>query len=156
MTPRRRKRARKHIAMRELCAAALSQLLPQAERDALRASKVPAKQIISLFTPDHVHLHALGGSDRWHNITMTRRGPALKSKDIRDTSIVAKSDRLVQARDEHQAAMRRKLLGPSPFAEVRPARSGEAYWRKKRELQSRWPKGRKLRSRSSFERRRQP
>lgn len=145
MMSRRRKRARKHIALRELLAAALSQMLPQAERDELRAAKVPAKQIISLFTPDHVHLHALGGVDAWHNITMTRRGPELKAKDNRDTSIVAKSDRIVPAEEAHRQAMARKLVGPSPFEDITP----------KRRIPSRgFPEDqRKLQSRNSFQRR---
>lgn len=163
MISRRRKRARKHIALRELLAAALSQLLPQAERDELREAKVPAKRIISLFTPDHVHLHALGGPDRWFNITMTRRGPELKAKDNRDTSIVAKSDRLVKSEKELGERLAAKLYGApastmmedKPNGERRPARPGEVYWRKKRELKSRgFVKGhRPLRSQSSFQRR---
>lgn len=108
MTPRR-KRARKAIAMREIAAAALSQLLPQDERDALRAAKVPAKSIIALFTPDHVILFSLGGPDRWFNITMTRRGAALKAKDARDTTIAAKTKRLAS---EHEEFRRRILAKP--------------------------------------------
>lgn len=154
MMARREKRKRDHIPLTEKLASALADKLPQAERDALRAARVPAQRIISMFTPDHVVLHALGGSDEWHNLTMARRGPALKAKDGRDTSAVAKSDRVSAAHREHLAAMARKLVGPSPFAEVQPAHRGDAYWKKKRELQSRWPKGRKLQSRSSFEGRR--
>ena len=145
MPSRRTKRARKHIALRELLAAALSQLLPQAERDALREAKAPAKHIIKLFTPDHVHLYALGGIDRWHNLTMTRRGPELKAKDSRDTSIVAKVDRLIESAHERGARIAGKLYG-APTPEPR---------RRKRTIPSRpFPKGqRKLQSRNSFQRR---
>jgi hypothetical protein len=107
----RRKRARKAIAIREIAAAALSQLLPESERTALREAKVPARQIISLFTPDHVILHALGGPDRWFNITMTRRGPALKAKDSADTSRVAKVDRIIDQANSHARAMALKQCG---------------------------------------------
>jgi hypothetical protein len=141
---RRRKRARRHIAQRELLAAALSLLLPQEQRDRLRAVQVPARQIIRLFTPDHNILHALGGPDRWWNLTMTLRGPALKAKDGRDTSIVAKSDRLAEQHED----FRRRVLAP----EKRRRRKGEKYWGAKRRLQREWPK-RKLQSRNSFERR---
>jgi hypothetical protein len=134
MSARRNKRPRKYVAIRENWAAALSMLLPQEARDELRARKAPAKEVIALFTPDHNILHALGGADRWWNLTPMLRGPALKAKDNRDTSIVAKSDRL---KAEHED-FRRRVLAPVK----RPRRRDSA-----------WPKGRKLQSRSSFERR---
>jgi hypothetical protein len=87
-------RPRKHIPLSELLASALADKLPQEQRDDLRARKVPAKTIIRLFTPDHVVLHAFGGEDRWHNLTMALRGPELKAKDGRDTRIAAKNKRL--------------------------------------------------------------
>lgn len=107
----RRKRARKAIHMREIAAAALSQLLPEAERTALREAKVPARQIISLFTPDHVILHAFGGPDKWFNLTMTRRSPELKAKDNADTSRVAKVDRIIDQVNDHQRSMALKQCG---------------------------------------------
>lgn len=137
MMSRRRKRARKKIALRELLAAALSQMLPQAERDELRAAKVPAKRIISLFTPDHVILHAFYGVDRWFNLTMTRRGPELKAKDNADTSIVAKTDRVSEGQREHLQVMARKLVGPSPFADMDRGSRGRSRWAPGRKLQSR-------------------
>lgn len=88
------KRARKHVKVRELLAAALADLLPQEMRDELRAAKVPAKKVIKLFTPDHNILHAHGGSDLWWNLTMRIRGPELKAKDANDTKIAAKVKRL--------------------------------------------------------------
>lgn len=81
------------------------------ERVSLRAARVPAKQIISLFTPDHVILHAFAGPDRWFNLTMTRRGPELKAKDASDTSIVAKADRLTPAQKEFQRRVLKKPCG---------------------------------------------
>jgi len=103
---RRRKRARKHIPIKELLASALADRLPQEQRDYLREHHLPARQIIAMFTPDHNHLHALGGVDKWWNITMRRRGPELKAKDNRDTSIVAKVDRLGKAHRGFKARRR--------------------------------------------------
>jgi hypothetical protein len=88
------KRPRKHIPLSELLASALADKLPQEQRDQLRAAKVPAKQIIRMFTPDHVILHCFGGVDKWHNLTMALRGAALKAKDARDTGIAAKDKRI--------------------------------------------------------------
>lgn len=87
-------RPRAHIPLSELLASALADKLPQEQRDDLRARKVPARTVIRLFTPDHVVLHAFGGDDRWHNLTMALRGTALKAKDRRDTKIAAKDKRL--------------------------------------------------------------
>jgi hypothetical protein len=133
MMTRRRKRARKHIAIAEKLASALADRLPQHERDALRASRVPAQQIIRMFTPDHNVLHTHGGSDKWFNLTMRRRGPDLKAKDARDTSFAAKVKRITA---EHQDFMRRVL----------------AIKKRPRENRSRFPQGRKLQSRG-FQRR---
>lgn len=130
----RRKRARKHIAIGERLACALSMLLPQQQRDELRAMRVPAKSVIKLFTPDHNELWALGGSDKWWNMTERRRGPELKAKDARDTSIVAKSKRVERKWRDFTA----RVLGPVK----RPAPK-----------RSRWPQGRRLQSRNSFEKR---
>lgn len=126
------KRRRTHIAIRELAASALADKLPQAQRDDLRARKVSARDILRLFTPDHVILHAWGGADRWWNLDMRLRGQELKAKDAADTSRAAKAVRLS---DEHKEFQRRLL---------KPAR--------KRKRASTWPQ-RKLQSRNSFERR---
>lgn len=85
---------RQYIPLAERLAAALADLLPQAERDALRARKVPASVVLRLFTPDHNILHAFGGSDSWWNLTMRRRGPELASKDKADAKVAAKDKRL--------------------------------------------------------------
>src|SRR5579883_1228428 len=87
-TPRR-KRARKYISLREKLAAALSLLLPQELRDELRAAKVPAKSVISMFHQDHNILFALDGADKWWNLTPLLKDPH-RQKSRRDTSIVAK------------------------------------------------------------------
>lgn len=88
------RRKRKKIKTADLAAAALAALLPAETRDALRAAKVPAAQVLRLFTPDHIVLHAWGGSDAWWNLDMRRRGPDLKLKDARDTSRAAKVVRI--------------------------------------------------------------
>lgn len=129
----RRKRPRKYIPLREQLAAALSMLLPQAQRDELRAAKVPAQRVISLFSPDHGILHAMGGADVWWNLTPMLRAPH-KDKSRRDTSIVAKVKRVSAAHED----FRRRVL----TVEKQP-----------RDQRSRWPQGRKLQSRGSFERR---
>lgn len=132
MTRRRTTRPRKYVAIREKWAAALSMLLPQTQRDELRERKAPAKTVIGLFDQDHVVLHALGGEDRWWNFTPMLRAPH-REKSRRDTSIVAKVDRLSATQEDFQ----RRVLALT----------------KRPRLQSNWPKGRKLQSRG-FQRRR--
>jgi hypothetical protein len=88
------KRKRNHIPLSELLASALADLLPQTTRDVLRWNRVSAREVIRLFTPDHNELHAIGGKDKWWNLTMRQRGPELKAKDIADTKIAAKIKRL--------------------------------------------------------------
>ena len=132
MSRRRTTRPRKYIPLPERLAATLAMLLPQAHRDDLRERAVPATTVIGLFDFDHGHLHALGGSDRWPNLTPTLRKPH-REKSRRDTSIVAKVDRLSAAHDDFT----RRVLAPA----------------KRPRLQSNWPKGRKLQSRNSFQRR---
>ena len=127
------RRKRKYIPLSEKLASALADRLPQQQRDALRAAKVPAQQVIRLFTPDHNILHTHGGSDRWFNLTMRLRGPELKAKDNRDTSIAAKVVRVNEAHDD----FRRRVLAPV---------------KKPKRQSSTWPQGRKLQSRG-FERR---
>lgn len=127
-------RARAHIPLTERLAAAYACLLPQDVRDNLRARRVPAKVVIRLFTDDHNELHALGGSDRWWNLTPTERAPH-KEKSRRDTSIVAKVRRIAP---EHEEFRRRLLAKPCGA---------------KRQKTGKWPTGRKIQSRG-FQRRR--
>ena len=102
------RRKRKHIPIIEIAASFAADRLPQAVRDELRARKAPAKEVLRMFTPDHNVLHAWGGQDRWWNLTMTPRGPALKAKDAADTSRAAKALRVSDA----HTAFRRRLLKP--------------------------------------------
>jgi hypothetical protein len=151
------KRARKHIALPEKLAAALSMLLPQADRDVLRDLKVPAKQVIALFQFDHAILHARGGSDRWHNLTPLLKAPH-REKSRRDTSIVAKVKRLRRKEREHEERLEMRL----PLTGIRGDEPLDGFDFANADLQiveikpvtrdSRWPK-RKLQGRNTFERR---
>ena len=131
MTP---KRARKHIPLREQLAAALSMLLPAPLRDELREQKAPARTVIALFSPDHNILFALGGPDKWWNLTPMLREPH-KEKSRRDTSIVAKVKRVAP---EHED-FRRRMLKPDKG-------------RVTRDKTSRFPRGQKLQSRNDLRR----
>jgi hypothetical protein len=126
-------RPRAHIPLIELLASALADKLPQKERDDLRARKVPAGDIVRMFTPDHVTLHCWNGSDAWWNLDMRRRGADLDKKDAADTSRAAKADRLADA----MADFRRRLLAKAA-GEPRPV--------------TKWPK-RKLQSRNNLRKR---
>lgn len=122
----RKKRARKYLRLRDRLAAALSLLLPQDQRDDLRSRKVPAKVVIALFDQDHNVLFSLGGSDKWWNLTPMLKEPhRLKSR--RDTSIVAKIDRITPQQEE----FRRRVLA-KPCGAQRP-KSGKWHNRP-------WPK----------------
>ena len=86
-------RKRKHIPLAEQLAAALACLLPQEQRDELRARRVPARQVIRLFSPDHLILHAWDGPDRWWNIDPKLR-EVHKTKSAKDTSRAFKAKRI--------------------------------------------------------------
>jgi hypothetical protein len=136
METRSRRRARKHITLREQLAAALAMLLRQDERNELRAAQVPAKKLIGLFEFHHDIFHALGGADRWFNLTPMLRA-AHRARSGPDASTIAKVKRLAREHEE----FRRKVLARSP---------GD-----KRQPSGRWPQGRKLQSRG-FQRRERP
>jgi hypothetical protein len=89
------RRRRKSIPLSEQLASALACLLLQAQRDELRAAKVPAQQVIRLFTMDHIGLHCFEEPrrDEWHNISPMLRGPH-KEKSRQDTAIAAKVKRI--------------------------------------------------------------
>jgi hypothetical protein len=93
MRVRMSRRKRKAIPLSERLASALACLLPQAQRDELRAAKVPAQQVIRLFSPDHIVLHCMDGEDRWFNLTPRLRAEHAE-KSRRDTAIAAKVKRL--------------------------------------------------------------
>ena len=118
-------RKRKHIPMIEIAASALADKLSIYEREIAKERRLPAREVVRLFTPDHLDLHCLGGVDRWYNLDMRRRGPDLKSKDQLDIARAAKVKRI------------NEKWGPF----MRAIAAG----RKPPKKQSRWPK-RKLRS----------
>lgn len=120
------KRKRKYISYPERLAAALALLLPPGIEVDLRGRRAPARTVIRMFTNDHIVLHALSGSDKWWNLHVKLRSPAVLAKNANDTHIVAKTRRISAA---HRDFVRR-VLGPVK--------------RKKRHA-SRWPK-RKFRS----------
>lgn len=114
-------RPRAHIRLSEKLASALADKLPQDVRDDLRARRVPAEEVIRLFTPDHIQLHAWGGPDLWWNLDMRVRGPELKAKDNRDTSRAAKAVRIDEKHEEARRRMLAKTTG-DPFVPVKPRR----------------------------------
>jgi hypothetical protein len=144
-------RKRKPIRMDDYLAAALACLLPQGQRDELRAAKVPASVVIRMFSPDHIGLHCFEAPDRdaWHNITPMLRGPH-KQKSRRDAAIAAKVKRLErQFRPEIIGGMvalievsdRTARHGPGKAAGAFPA-AGLAKPRPKRRIAQRarpWP-----------------
>lgn len=91
--------------MIEIAASALADKLPQEERDRLRLERVSARTILRLFTPDHVQLHCWDGPDRWFNLDIRRRGPAVLIKNAEDTSRAAKAVRIDDKWSEFTRAM---------------------------------------------------
>lgn len=144
------RRPRAYIPLTERLAAALACLLPQEQRDDLRARRVPAKAVAILFDVDHVVLYALGGSDAWWNLDPKIRA-VHREKSRRDTSIVAKTKRLAAKTAERPATgLRRPPMGLTPSGLVQAADAQNALsGRPKRKIPSRphsWPK-RKILSR---------
>jgi hypothetical protein len=120
-------RKRAYIPYPERLAAALAELLPAEVAIELRARQAPARAVIRLFTNDHIHLHALGGSDKWWNLHARLRGVEVLTKNARDTSIVAKVKRIDKKWGPFMAAI---AAGQKP-----PKRTSQ--FRKGRKLQSR-------------------
>jgi hypothetical protein len=93
-------RKRKHIPMMEIAASfaadKLALISPKAAEAVyyMRMARISARAMLNQFTPDHIHAHALGGSDKWWNLDMRPRGAELKAKDRADTKRVAKVKRL--------------------------------------------------------------
>lgn len=97
-------RKRKYIPYPEKLAATLACLLPQDQRDDLRANKVPASQVISLFHFDHIALHSFGGPDLWWNLD-PKQAESHRIKSKRDNSIAAKAKRIDEKWGEFTRAM---------------------------------------------------
>lgn len=114
-------RKRGHINLTEKLAAALSLLLPSAQRDDLRrrTPPAPASEVVSLFQFDHAVLHCHDGSDEWHNLTPMLIA-AHREKSRRDNTVVAKVRHLDEKWSSFTAAM--------------------AKGRKPKRQPSRWPK----------------
>jgi hypothetical protein len=105
---KREKRKRDYIPLPERLAAALVRLLPLDEQRSLRHAKGPASTVLKLFQFDHIVLHAppFNGSDKWWNLDPMQVKPH-REKSRRDTSIVAKVDRIIEKRRKHEEAMKR-------------------------------------------------
>lgn len=97
-------RRRRYISLREKLAAALACLLSQAERDELRSRKAPARAVLSLFEWHHVVMHALDGSDAWHNLD-PMLAHAHRERSKRDTSDVYKTRRIEPRWNEFTRAL---------------------------------------------------
>ena len=133
---RAKNRARKYIPLPERLAATLAMLLPAEQRDRLRASRAKADTVIALFEFDHVVLHALDGSDEWFNLTPTQVREH-RSKSRRDTSAVAKVDRIIARENEHREAVNRIIgrgtrITGAPTRVSRPFPGGrDSRWRRR-------------------------
>jgi len=94
-------RKRKAVKSKDKLAAALSMLLPQTERDILRAARAPAAVVLARFEFHHVipHCAPFSGSDAWWNLdAMPKKAHRARSRGLMsDTSIIAKVKRLRQA-----------------------------------------------------------
>src|SRR5215471_10239540 len=101
---------RKHIPLIEIAASALADKLTSVERAELVATKAPAAAVLRMFTPDHIALHCWGGSDKWWNLDMRRRGPELKPR----TGPTPRARRSLYAS---------RVIGKSSFIIYTPARS---------------------------------
>lgn len=104
------RRKRGHVGLGQKLAAALACLLPAAQRDGLRERKVPAKQVIRLFTFDHLVLHAMDGSDLWWNLD-PKLVAAHREKTKADVGIVAKVRRIAPQWNEFLRNMARPDRG---------------------------------------------
>lgn len=105
---------RRKIPLGEQLAAALSMLLPQALRDEMRREKATAREVRELFQMDHNVLHSMGGSDLWWNLTPMLR-ELHREKSRGDTSIAAKSKRIIKENAAHAERKAAKAAGqPTP------------------------------------------
>jgi len=107
--------------MIEIAASALADKLAIWERDLAVKYRTPAREIVSMFTADHIKLHAWDGADKWWNLDMRRRGAELKAKDIADTKRAAKAKRI----DDKWRAFTRAM------AKGRKPKHRRSTWRRK-------------------------
>lgn len=121
------RRKRKHVNLTQKLAATLACLMPQAERDVLRAARAPAEVVLARFQFHHVVYHAppFNGSDKWWNLH-PMPNKAHRERSGRDTSAIAKVKRLRDApavaagKPKPKAAKHRAAKGRT---RDRPARS---------------------------------
>lgn len=141
---------RKAIPLKTKLAAALACLLPQSQRDELRANRVSPEMVISLFRHDHITPHADGGSDEWWNIDPLQTAVHEEKTAKIDVPRIAKGKRLRAKLARHNAIMAnisesqeaRQASNMPPDMQKRPIRGFPN--RPKRGSSQRWPKGRKI------------
>lgn len=104
---------RKHIPLAEKLAASLACLLPQDARDNLRAKRVSAKQVISLFEFHHIVFHAIDGSDKWHNLHPMQKAQH-RERSGKDTSTIIHIGRLEENWKQFTANMTKKRKKKPP------------------------------------------
>jgi hypothetical protein len=96
---------RKAISLKTKLAAALACLLPQDERDRLRA-KGSEDDVISLFHFDHIIPHADNGSDCWFNLDPLLVDAHREKTAKVDVPRIAKGKRIRRKEAEHHQRMR--------------------------------------------------
>lgn len=119
--------ARKTIPLRTKLAAALAMLLPQAERDQLRAERRPSTMVISRFDFHHGKFWSLERDNHWSNLTPLLRATH-RERTRGDLKTIAKVKRL----ERTQAEFRKRMLvtkrpPPKPKSKwpKRPLRRGK-------------------------------
>jgi len=100
----------------------LACLLPQAERDLLRAKRAPAREVISHFHIHHIELHAWQGRDKWFNLTPI---PAAEHKAMTPNE-TRRAAKVVRLDDKWRGFMRAVAKGHKP----KPRRT--TSWQKNR------------------------
>lgn len=106
---------RKALSLATKLAAALACLLPQAERDELRARHAAPEEVISRFHQDHIVPHADDGTDDWWNINPLLVALHQEKTAKVDVPRIAKGKRLRAKEAEHQ---RRMAVGRDIIADL--------------------------------------
>ncbi len=97
----------RYIPGKQREAAFASMMLPEKERNELRAREAAAQEVLSRFDLHHIKYFSWGGSNRWHNIDPQLKADH-KARTQTDIGIIAKSKRLKLAEELHGAAMQGK------------------------------------------------
>ena len=118
---------RKTISLKSKLAAALAMLLPEAQRNQLRAERCRPEMVTRRFDWHHGKFYALEPDDHWSNLT-----PLLKElhreRTRSDLKVIAKVKRLEQAHEEFRKRMlitARPKPKPKSKWPKRPLRRGQ-------------------------------